>query len=282
MYRPYIIFRIQIAVLIATGVLGLIFLFFYQPLTRRETEKDLAIEAVGKKLMKLNSSFKGSLGTDLETTSGNRRLAEKSLAAMRNAAQFECARISLAQEWRDQVHQPFSILMYNYKLEQLTNELKLAAQSKNVSLDPTNTAKAYPEYEPVENNQAQYQAQLWAQMFVADQILRVAVENSTKAVKSASLLPILTHPSVDDGHNVLDEFPMHIELAGTAESIFNFMRSLPLRPDELKALGLPVTSEAKPALFLQRFILQRDFSDPNYVSLDAVVSGLVARDLPPN
>jgi hypothetical protein len=277
MYRPHIIFRIQIAVLAATGILTFIFITLYQPLTRRAKETDQSIQTVWLQLANLNSKFKGGLGMDFQTCAGNRRLAAKSLSAMQKAAREECGRISLAQEWRGRILQPFAFMDFNYMRQQLIQELQQAAQSGNVALDPSVSAGAYPDYQPNQSNTAQ----LWAQLFISDQILRTAVASGVKNIKSATPLPVAVHPSLDDGRNVLDEHCLRLELTGTASAVFNFLRSLPLRLEELKALGLPASSETKPALFLKRFVIKRDFSDPNELSLDAVISGLAARDLEP-
>jgi hypothetical protein len=274
MYRPQTIFRVQIVVLMTLGVLSFIYLLFYRPLTHREAERDRAITAIDQRLLALNTHSRSSLGLDFETVQGNRRLAELSLAAMERAARRARERISLAEEWKDRVGVPFQLLDYDSKRLQLIDELRHAAQAKGVVLEPA-VPQAYPEHQldmPIPER-------LWAELFVADQILLAAVANNPKTIKSASLCPIKTHRSVDGGRNVLDEYFLRIELGGPAEAALNFLRSLPLTSEELKEAGLPVSSTAKPALFLNRFILKRDLSDPNGVTLDAVVSGLVARDL---
>ncbi len=274
MYRPHILFRLQLAVLAATGVLTIIFLFFYHPLSRREALINTEIKGAWQRLAILNAGFRGTLGMDLETTRANRRLAEKSLAALRQAASQASERIALAQEWKDRVHQPFALLDYNYKRQQLIQELQQMAQASQVALDPAVCNGAFPEYQPNQSDSAQ----LWAQMHVVDQILRVAVANKAKAIKSATLLPTLNTPGIEEGREPIDEFRLRVELSGSASAMLNFMRSLPLRPGELAALGLPASSEAKPALFLRRFVLKRDLADPNDATLDAIVSGLAARE----
>lgn len=275
MYRPQTMFRVQIVVLIAMGVLSGVYLFVYRPLTRREAERDRAIAAIGQQLVALNTRNKSSLGLDPDTITANRRLAELSLAALEKAARQARARITLAQEWRDRVRVPFQLLDYDQKRQQLIDELCQAAQARGVALDPS-VPRAYPEHQP----EMPIRERHWAELFVTDQILQAAVANHTKAITSAALFPIKTHRSVDGGRSVLDEYFLRVELKSTAEAALNFLRSLPLRPEELKGAGLPVSSDAKPALFLNRLILKRDLSDPNGVTLDALISGLVARDLP--
>ena len=277
MYRPQTIFRVQIAVLIAMGVLSGVYLLVYRPLTHHEAERDRAIAAIGQQLQELNARNKSSLGLDPDTISGNRRLAELSLAALEKAARQARERISLAQEWRDRVHLPFQLLDYDQKRQQLLGELGQAAQARGVALDAS-VSRAYPEHQP----DMPIPGQLWGELFVTDQIVLAAVANSPHSIKSATLLPIRTHRSADGGRNVLDEYFLRVELKSSAEAALNFLRSLPLRPEELKGAGLPVSSAAKPALFLHRFIMKRDLADPNGVTLDALISGLVARDLPAN
>jgi hypothetical protein len=274
MYRPHILFRIQLAVLAATGVLTVVFFLLYYPLSRREALLNTDIKGAWQRLATLNIGFRGTLGMDLETTRANRRLAEKSLTALRQAANQASERIALAQEWKDRAHQPFNLLEYNIKRQQLIQELQQMAQAGQVALDPAVGNGAFPEYQPNQSDTAQ----LWAQMHVVDQILLVAVANKVKSIKSATLLPTLNTPGSEEGREPLDEFRLRIELTGSASALLNFMRSLPLRPGELATLGLPASSEAKPALFLRRFVLKRDLADPNDAIVDAIVSGLATRE----
>jgi hypothetical protein len=77
----------------------------------------------------------------------------------------------------------------------------------------------------------------------------------------------------------LAEIPLQVEFTASAASLAMLVQSLPLRADEIRAAGLPEAPSEKPALFIDRLIIQKqspDKTDEVHVWLRAV--GFVLRE----
>jgi hypothetical protein len=65
-------------------------------------------------------------------------------------------------------------------------------------------------------------------------------------------------------------------MVGPMNALMRFLVSLPLRPPELKAVGLEALTN-KPALFVGRILLRKHAPDrPNDVHLEMTLSGMVS------
>jgi hypothetical protein len=91
--------------------------------------------------------------------------------------------------------------------------------------------------------------------------------------------PVLTNAPPTNSTERLAEIPLQVELTGSTASVAMLIQSLPLRAEEIRAAGLPEAAADKPALFIDRLIIQKqtpDKTDEVHVWLRAV--GFVLRE----
>ena len=93
------------------------------------------------------------------------------------------------------------------------------------------------------------------------------------------LPPVLTNAPPTNSLERLAEIPLQLEFVSTAGSLGRLLQSLPLRAEEIRAAGLPEVSTNKPALYIDRLVVQKqsaEKTDEVHVWLRAV--GFVLRE----
>jgi hypothetical protein len=118
---------------------------------------------------------------------------------------------------------------------------------------------------------------LWAELEFIDDLLTSAINCHVGAIHSLTTPPLTNAPPTN-GIRSLAKLPVQLEFSGPATNVTRFLRSLPLRGDELKAAGLPDAPTNKPALFVDRLILRRQSPDkPDDVRVSLRAVGFVFR-----
>ncbi len=274
MYRPSFIERCHWIVIAGTVGLTICYLLAFRPLSSRSASLDKSLQEAWSKLAAINVRYQGNVGMDLDTVKNSHLLAEKMERAMKRVSTRVRQRIALDHEMREKLRQPFLLLDFEERRQRMIDELRQQASEKGVTLD-SSISSAFPIF----GSASESGDTLWAQLAIFDQVLRTAVGTSPTAIKSAVLLPTKKYPADDTNQAFLQEFPVRIRMSGAMETVLNFLMSLPLLPDEVRQLHLPPVTPNKPALFLERLILKSARPDPNEVELEAVVSGLVSREV---
>src|SRR5208337_4140978 len=76
-----------------------------------------------------------------------------------------------------------------------------------------------------------------------------------------------------------DELSVNLEVTGTSPALTRFLLCLALKPDEAKAMGLPVVSGNKPALFVDRLLMRKNtLEKPDSFKLELRITALVFRN----
>jgi hypothetical protein len=120
---------------------------------------------------------------------------------------------------------------------------------------------------------------LWAALSLTESLLRTALQCKVAAIQSLEVPPVLTNTPLASGTERLAEIPLQVEFTASSASLAMLVQSLPLRADEIRAAGLPEAPADKPALFIDRLIIQKqspDKTDEVHVWLRAV--GFVLRE----
>ncbi|MCL5096577.1 MAG: hypothetical protein M1608_03390 [Candidatus Omnitrophica bacterium] len=277
MYRPSLVHRFQLAVLLAAAGLTLFNFVVFQPLSRHADVLDKSLSDYWKKLVDINLKNRAKLGMSSWAMQQSRLHEEKTVSALQEACQQARERIQLDPEIRERLRQlSFQLIDFNQISLQMRSDLQHLAAANKVALDPAAMA-GFPEYLPGKEKPAL----LWAQLAIVNSILTTAVAAKPASIKSVSLLPSRTHYSTDGTQATLEEFPVGIELSGSMQSVMDLLVSLPLKAAELKQLHFAEAPTNKPSLFLDRFILKKSPSGPSDVSLVAVISGFLAYELSP-
>ncbi len=270
MFRLPIIYRFQLVLMAVAIGLGLIYVALFKPLSVRVIDLNQSLVRVWDRLVEANLKSRAKVGLDLESVSQSEVLAQKAVAAVQKAVQEVRARVDLEPEIRERLRQPFQVLDFDQERYRYQNSLRTIAASHNVVLE-----RAAIEGYPASDFNGGDRPGLWAQLAVMHYILSTAVSYGPATIKSAKLLPTQTYPPSPGSRLNLREFPVQLEMTGATEAIMNFLVSLPLQVEELRKLNYPVSTEYKPALFIDQLIIKAVPGKPNEVALEAVVSGFV-------
>jgi hypothetical protein len=142
------------------------------------------------------------------------------------------------------------------------------AKQENVVLEPAVLA-GFPE----PSADLKEPALLWAELAFLDSLLTTAIHAKVTTIHFMAAQVPLTNAHFAINGRSLAELPMQIELTGAFSNVAQFLQTLPLRADEIKAAGLPAAPTNKPALFIDRLVLRKqapEKPDEVRVSLRAV------------
>jgi hypothetical protein len=276
MFRLNNLFRFQYALVAACALVTLLFLWVYRPLARNAARLDQSLNDTWKRLVDLNLRNKIRLGMDLETVSQNLMVAEKSLSSLKRASQNVRNQLEFDETIRERMRQPFQLLDYEQRRFQIIDLLARLAASNKVALDPAAVTGLPQYFYAPDDDRPQL---LWAQLAVASRLLALAITNKVGAIRSLRMLPSRAHASPDSSEILFEEYPVHIVLGGSMESVLNLLLGLPSRSPPSPSVGPPLPPS--PALFLDRVILKSAPGNANEVTLDAIICGFLNRaDMP--
>lgn len=275
MYPPRIVFRFQLALALASVILGALYFLFFYPLARQVADLDPALTATWDRIFDINLRNKAKLGMDLRAMTRSQDVAEKSLDTVRHASQFVRERVELEPEIRDWLGQPFQLIDYDQRRLQLIAELQRIAGAAGAKVDAS-VLKGYPEYLKGRENTSI----LWAQLSLFHHALCAAVAQHPKVIQTAKVLPVVFHPIMDENKAGWVEIPIRLEMSTSVEAAYKVLLSMPLKGGELKTNGLAESNPAKPAMFIDKFIINSTTNGSD-VHLDTIVSGFVNQELLP-
>ena len=168
----------------------------------------------------------------------------------------------------------FQLVDYANERSRQLDELSILAKQQQAAVEPAVFA-GFPDH----TADVKQPALLWASLSLTESLLRTALQCKVSAIHSLDVPPVLTNAPPTNGTERLAEIPLQVEFTGSAASVAMLVKCLPLRADEIRAAGLPEAPADKPALFIDRLIIQRqspDKADEVHVWLRAV--GFVLRE----
>jgi hypothetical protein len=198
----------------------------------------------------------------------------QALLILENAKQQAAARLQLGPAVRARMQRGFQLVDYENERSRQADELGNLAKQRQAAVDPAVFA-GFPEH----TASVKQPALLWASLSLTEALLRTALQCKVAAIQSLEVPPVLTNSPPANGSERLVEIPLQVEFTGSAASVAMLLQSLPLRADEIRALGLPEAAADKPTLFVDRLIIQKqtpEKTDEVHVWLRAV--GFVLRE----
>ncbi len=266
--------QIQWAMLAAGLALAAYLALVYLPLGERARALDDPLRKARQRLIDLNLENPFVGGLDPEQIDNQLRRLESELATLQTSESTIFDRVELDAPTRAKLRQPFQLIDYQNERQLRIEELAALAKQHQVAIAPL-AILGFPEYitdrpEP---------ALLWAQLTLVNHVLTLAVLSKVSAIPS--LLTPAPEPLrlAESGGVFLDVIPIRLELVGSADALSQFLRLIPLLPEEAKALGLPEPLPAKPALFLERIVLRKtDAAKLDQGHLEVLLRGYVYRD----
>lgn len=264
-FDPETRFR-SILPLLAVG-LGAVYLFVFVPLNRKADGLDAPLEQSWRKL----AAAVGQTNTlKLDFVSLSNQLSETRIAltVFEAARKKARARVELDAVLRAQVSEPFLVVDYKNEAGRRMEMLARLAKQENVLLEPAVLA-GFPE----PSADLKEPALLWAELAFLDSLLTTAIHAKVTTIHFMAAQVPLTNAAFAINGGSLAELPMQIELTGAFSNVAQFLQTLPLRADEIKAAGLPAAPTNKPALFIDRLVLRKQAPeklDEVRVSLRAV------------
>lgn len=272
MYPSRTVFRFQLALALASAVLGALFFLFFYPLARQVAGLDPILTATWDRIFDINLRNKAKLGMDSRAMTKSLVLAEKSVQAVHGASQNIKERIELEPDIRDWMAQPFQLIDYDQRRLQLIADLQRTAAAAGTKVNPS-VLKGFPEYLKRKENPDF----LWAQLSLYHQAVSAAVAQRPSVIRSAMVLPVVFHAGVGESKAGWAEIPIRLELSGSMEAAYKVLLSVPLRGGEMQTNGLGECNAAKPAMFINKFVINAT-TNGSEVALDAIVSGFVGQE----
>ena len=172
------------------------------------------------------------------------------------------------------MHADFQLVDYENERSRQLDELSNLAKQQQVAVEPAVFA-GFPEH----TADVKQPALLWAALSLTEGLLRTALQCKVAAIHSLEVPPVLTNAPPTNGTERLAEIPLQVEFTASAASAARLVQCLPLRADEIRAAGLPEAPADKPALFVDRLIMQKQSPDkPDEVHVWLRAVGFVLRE----
>jgi hypothetical protein len=243
--------------LIPLAGLALVAYYFllYLPLARRAASLD---EPLQKEWRKLAISIDQTNATTLDLSRLTNQLNETraALATVENTKQEAASRLELGAELRAKMSAPFQLVDYQNERSKQIDELDKLAKDQKVAVDAA-VYSGFPEHtiDTVDPSL------LWPALSLTQNLLATAIYCKVAAVHSLDVPLLMTNSPGLESYGRWDQIPLQLEFTASAESAANFLQSLPLRTDELRAAGLPAVPGEKTPLFIDRLIIKKQSPD---------------------
>ena len=261
--------------LVPLAVLALAAYYFFVmlPLARRAASLE---EPLQKSWQKLYISLEQTNTTAVDFLQITNQLSEtrQALLILENAKQQATARLLLGPAVRARMHADFQLVDYENERSRQLDEISNLAKQQQAAVAPAVFA-SFPEH----TAEVKQPTLLWAALSLTEGLLRTALQCKVTAIHSLEVPPVLTNAPPPNGTERLAEIPLQVEFTASAASAAKLIQCLPLRADEIRAAGLPEASADKPALFVDRLIIQKQSPDkPDEVHVWLRVVGYVLRE----
>jgi hypothetical protein len=235
--------------------LGLYYLLVFAPLAQRAENLDEPLE---KSWRKLAATLEKTNATTLDFCEITNQLGEtrQCLAILKSTKAQAVARLELAPALRAKLNAPFQLVDYENERGKQMDELARQAKEQQIAVDPA-VFSGFPEH----TADMQEPALLWAALAFTDELLDSAVRCKVGAIHSLEVPLALTNFPSAEGPGGWTEIPVQVEFTASAANAARLAQSLPLRPDELRAAGLPEAPSGKVPLLIDRLIIKKQSPD---------------------
>lgn len=230
--------------------LALYYLAVFVPLSRHAAELDAPLRQAWKSLA---ASLDQTNAVQLDFQQITNQLAEtrQTLAILERTHKRAAARLELSPVLRARMKAPFQLVEYENERGKELDELSKLARQQQVAVESP-VFSGFPEH----TVEVQQPALLWAALSLVDGLLAGAIQSKVSAIHSLES-PVLTNAPVAGSAVRLIELPVQIEVTGPVSAVTTWLRSLPLRGEELRAAGLPELPTPKLPLFIDRLVIKK-------------------------
>ncbi len=249
-------------VLILGVIVLLIYFVVYIPLSREKRQLVRTVESVVEELRE------NGYGTSEEEVTETLRRVEEDLRLLRNIDQTGHRPLDTDPLIKERIGSPFQYFEFDRERSAIISELRSSASAKGVTIDQE-VIEALPDY--VGQGRTYL---LWAQLSLANQVLRGAVENGVERIET------LQFPTVQriagQENEFMEEVSVRIRLAGTMQEIHPFLLYLLMDADQVERAGLPDAYSGKGGLFIDRFaIRKKSLEEPDHVVADLAIKSFI-------
>jgi hypothetical protein len=183
-------------------------------------------------------------------------------------------RLALEEPIREKIRLPFQLVELQNERQLRIEKLGKLAQEKNVTVAPA-TFAGFPDY----SSEQKRPGLLWGQLALVQYAVEAGIQCQLTSLDTlTSSLPRPTTPE-DTQPASADEISITMEVTGTSPALTRFLLCLALKPEEAKALGVPVVAGNKPALFLDHILMRKhSLEKPDSIKLELRITALVFRN----
>jgi hypothetical protein len=254
--------------------LGAYYFFFLMPLARQAKSLD---EPLQKARLKLLASLDqtNALAIDFQRITNQLSETQQALQILEKAKDRAKARLQLGAAVRTKMFSDFELVDYDTERSKQLEELGNLAKQQQTVVDPS----VFTNF-PVHTVDVKQPALLWAALSLTEHLIRTAIQCKVTGIQSLEVLPVLTNaPPTSSTSEPLAQMPLQVEFTASAATAARLLQCLPLRAEEVRAAGLPEAAADKPALFVDRLIVQKQSPDkPDEVHVWLRAVGFVLRE----
>lgn len=181
--------------------------------------------------------------------------SRQALTTLEGARKQVISRLELGPAVRSRLNSSFQLVEYENERSQEIDQVAALAKQQQVAVDPA-VYSGLPDY----TVDVQQPNLLWPALSFADGFLRTALSTNVVAIHSLQVPLTLTN-GFNDALTRWTEVPLQVEFTAPAAGVLRILQSLPLRPEEARAAGLPALPASKVPLFIDGLILKKQSPD---------------------
>ena len=249
------------------------YFFVLLPLARQAKGLD---EPLQKARLKLLASLEQMNATAIDFQRITNQLSEtqQALQILEKARERAKARLQLGAAVRTKMFSDFELVDYDTERSKQLEGLRNLAKQQQTAVDPG----VFDSF-PVHTVDVKQPALLWAALSLTEGLIRTAIQCKVTGIQSLEVLPVLTNAPPTNSLEQLAQIPLQVEFTAPAATAARLLQCLPLRAEEVRAAGLPEAVADKPALFVDRLIVQKQSPDkPDEVHVWLRAVGFILRE----
>ena len=253
---------------------ALYFAFVFEPLSRNAAALDDRLTSLWQQLSKVGVAATAETGVDLKDLDAQGSRFEGLAGRLKTAGTGLTNRLALDAPIREKIRLPFQLFEFQNERQLQIEKLGKLGREKNVVITPA-TFLGFPDY----SSEQKRPGLLWAHLALVQYAVEAGLQCQLASINNLSSSlprPITTEENQPAS---ADELSVTMEVTGTSPAITRFLLCLALKPEEAKAMGLPVVSGSKPALFVDHILMRKhSIEKPDSVKLELRVTALVFRN----
>jgi len=267
--------RRAIIPLLGLGLAAYYFLVF-EPLRHQAAEFDAPLRQAWKTLASTLDET-NAVSLDFAAITNQLRETRLAMAQLEGARKKATPRIEMGPALRQKMRAPFQLVEYESDRDKEIEELTTLAAQQKVTLEPA-VFSGFPEH----TADTRQPSLLWPALAFIDGLLSSAIQCKVTVIHSLeSPLALSDAPSTNALPGRLAEIPLQVELTAPAANVDQWLRSLPLRAEELRAAGLPEVPRGKPPLLIDRLVIRKQAPEkPDEVRVWLRAVGYVIQERP--